>query len=213
MKKSLLILIAIIAVAQAAHCQDPGFEYYQDKNIKTLMGRNRQGGGYLGMTMGYSVIDNKHAVLFGGRLSWIANQSLGIGIGGTGFINEYHYEPALDREVFLAGGYGGIYLEPILLPRSPVHLSFPVLFGAGGISYISDDESFNGNLIEESEPFLIIEPSAEIELNMSRFFRLAFGASYRFPTGFRLGTGGSEFVSASSLKGWSYLMTFKIGKF
>jgi hypothetical protein len=213
MKKSLLILFAIIALTKVAHSQDPGFEYYQDRNIKTLMGKNRPGGGYLGVSMGYSVIDNKQAILFGGRLSFIANQSFGIGIGGTGFLNEYHYEPAIDSDVFLVGGYGGIYLEPILLPRSPVHLSFPLLIGAGGISYISDDASLDEYVIEKSEPFIMIEPSAELELNMSRFFRIAFGASYRLPTSFYLGTGSSDAINTSSLKGLSFMMTFKVGKF
>jgi hypothetical protein len=213
MKKIILTLFAIALPGIMIIAQERGFEYYQDRDIRTLAGKNRSGGGYVSVSTGYTVIDNKHAVLFGGRLAWIADKSIGIGIGGTGFINELHYEPAIDREVFLAGGYGGIYIEPILFPRSPVHLSFPVLFGAGGISYVSDDESYNGNLIEDSKPFIIIEPSAEIELNMTRFVRLAFGASYRYPTAFNLGTGGNSFTSAESLKGWSYLLTIKLGKF
>lgn len=213
MKTLVTTILSLFAVLQLTSAQDPGFEYYKSNDVKTLMGRNRQGGAYLGITTGYSAIDGKHAVLFGGRLAWIANKSLGIGIGGTGFINEYHYEPSIDREVFLAGGYGGIYIEPIILPRSPVHLSFPVLFGAGGISYVSADYNFSGNFIEDSDPFLIIEPAAEIELNMSRFFRLALGASYRFPTPFDIGTSGTSFVRASSLRGWSYMVSFKFGKF
>jgi len=213
MKALIITIAAFIAAAHIANAQDPGFEYYKSNEVKTLMGRNRQGGAYLGITTGYSSIDNKHAVLFGGRLSWIASKSLGIGIGGTGFINEYHYEPSIDREVFLAGGYGGIYIEPILFPRSPVHLSFPVLLGAGGISYVSADYDFGSNFIEDSDPFLLFEPAGEIELNMSRFFRMAFGASYRFPTPFNIGTSGTDFVRASSLKGWSCMVSFKFGKF
>jgi hypothetical protein len=116
-------------------------------------------------------------------------------------------------DVFLTGGYGGLYVEPILLPRSPVHLSFPVLFGAGGISFISRDEGFNENFIEDSKAFLLIEPSAELELNLTRFFRLAFGASYRFPTQFDVGLPGSYTIDVESLRTMSYTVTFKFGKF
>lgn len=213
MKKIILISIALVLSSLIMKAQDPEFQYYKDQEMKTLLGRNRAGGGYGSFTIGYSMIDNQHAVLLGGRLAWVASHYIGIGFGGTGFINEYHYEPALDREVFLAGGYGGLYIEPILFPRMPVHLSFPCLFGAGGISYITDDQNLNNNLIEDSEAFLLFEPAAEVELNLTRFFRLAIGASYRFPTPFNVGSNGSLIVDAESLRGLSYMITMKFGKF
>jgi hypothetical protein len=213
MKKLLLLSAMLILFAGTLKSQDPEFEYYKKKEIKTLLGKNKAGGGYGSFTIGYSMIDKKNAVLMGGRLSWIASHSIGIGIGGTGFINEFHYELPIDRQVFLAGGYGGIYIEPILFPRSPVHLSFPVLFGAGGISYISTDPDFNNNYVEDSSVFVLIEPSAEMELNVTKFFRLAFGASYRLPTSFNVGIPGTRIANAEALKGLSYMVTFKFGKF
>ncbi|TAL80431.1 MAG: hypothetical protein EPN88_01215 [Bacteroidetes bacterium] len=213
MKKTIILSSLFILVYSSVFAQDPEFEYYKSREIKTLLGRDRAGGGYGAFTSGYSVIDNRHAVLFGGRFGWLANHSIGIGIGATGFINEFHYEPSLDRDVFLAGGYGGLYIEPILMPRFPIHLSFPVLFGAGGISYVSKESSLNNNLIEDSEAFLLIEPAAEIELNLTRFFRLAIGASYRFPTSFDVGLSGTPTANAQSIKGMSYTATFKFGKF
>lgn len=213
MKKQIIISASLLLLFSAVFSQDPEFEHYKSKEIKTLMGRNRAGGGYSAFTVGYSVIDNKHAVLFGGRFGWIASHSLGVGIGATGFINEFHYEPSIDREVFLAGGYGGLYIEPILMPRYPVHLSFPLLLGAGGISYVSKEADLNNNLIEDSEAFLMIEPGAELELNLTRFFRFAVGASYRFPTSFDVGLSGTPKASAESIKGLSYMVTLKFGKF
>lgn len=213
MKKPIILSALIIIICASALAQDPEFEYYKSKEIKTLMGRNRAGGAYSAFGVGYSEIDYQHAVLFSGRFGWIASHSLGVGLGATGFINEYHYEPSLDREVFLAGGYGGLYIEPVLFPRFPVHLSFPVLFGAGGISYISKESNMNNNLIEDSEAFLLIEPAAEIELNVTRFFRFAIGTSYRYPTSFNVGLSGTPSARASSIKGMSYTATFKFGKF
>jgi hypothetical protein len=213
MKRAFLISMILILTSSVILSQDPEFQYYKSKEIKTLLGRNHPGGGYISFTTGYSIIDGNQAVLFGGRFSWIANHSVGIGMGATGFINEFHYEPLLDREVFLTGGYGGIYIEPILLPRLPVHLSFPVLFGAGGISFISKDPGINDNFIEDSKAFLLIEPAAEIELNMTKFFRLSIGASYRLPTQFDVGRSGTYTIDVESLKSMSYMVTFKFGKF
>ena len=113
MKKLILVSIIILSVSTLLSSQDPEFEYYKSKEIRTLLGRNRAGGGYGSFTMGYSVIDNQHAVLMGGRLAWVASHYVGIGFGGTGFINEYHYEPSVDKEVFLTGGYGGFYIVKI----------------------------------------------------------------------------------------------------
>ena len=213
MKKLILVSIIILSVSTLLSSQDPEFEYYKSKEIRTLLGRNRAGGGYGSFTMGYSVIDNQHAVLMGGRLAWVASHYVGIGFGGTGFINEYHYEPSVDKEVFLTGGYGGFYIEPILFPRLPLHFSFPTLFGAGGISYITKDQDVNSSFIDDSEAFLLIEPAVEVELNLTKFFRLALGTTYRFPTSFRVGSSDSQVVNAESLKGLSYTVTLKFGKF
>jgi hypothetical protein len=213
MKKTVVLSALLILIYSATFSQDTDFEYYKSKEIKTLLGHNRGSGGYGALTVGYSPIDNKKAVLFGARFGWIASHSLGIGIGATGFINEFHYEPSIDREVFLAGGYGGLYIEPIFLPRFPVHLSFPVLLGGGGISYVSKESELNRNMVEDSEAFLLVEPAVELELNLTRFVRFTVGTSYRFPTSFD--TGRSEFRDSNigSIKGMSYRVTFKFGKF
>lgn len=213
MKRTIIFSTLFILLYSTVFSQDPEFEYYKSREIKTLLGRNREGGAYGAFTAGYSVIDDKHGVLFGGRFGWLASHSIGIGFGATGFINEFHYELSLDREVSLAGGYGGIYIEPILFPRFPLHLSFPVLFGAGGISYVSKEASLNNNLIEDSEAFLIIEPAAELELNLTRFCRFAIGATYRFPSSFNVGLSGTPKANAESIKGVSYTISLKFGKF
>jgi hypothetical protein len=213
MKKTVIILAIIILSCSSGFSQEPEFEYHKNSEIKTLFGPNREGGVYAAFTMGYSVIDNRNSVMFGGRFGWLASHSIGIGLGATGFMNEFHYEPLLGRDAALAGGYGGLYIEPILFPKFPVHLSFPILFGAGGISYISKENSQNNNMIEDSEAFLLIEPAAEIELNLTKFCRLALGASYRFPTPFNAGKSGMQTAHAESIKEVSYTMSLKFGKF
>jgi opacity protein-like surface antigen len=212
MKKTIILSALIILLSSASYSQRSD-STYKSKEFRTLLGNNSPHGFYGAFSMGYSEIDHKQAVLFGGRLVWITGHSLGIGFGGTGFINEYHYEPALGKDVFLTGGYGGLYIEPIVMPGYPVHISFPVLLGAGGISYVSKESNRDNNMIEDSEAFLLVEPGAEIELNLTRFFRLAIGASYRFPTSFEVGLPGTAIANAKSIEGMSYMLTFKFGRF
>jgi hypothetical protein len=213
MKKTILTASMLLLVSLISFSQEPEFEYYKNREMKTLLGHDRGGGGYCSFSTGYSNIDNMDAIMFGGRFSWMASHSMGIGLGATGFMNEFHYEPSLDRDVFLTGGYGGLYIEPILLPRLPVHLSFPVLLGFGGISFISVDNDFNENFLEDSKAFLLIEPAAQVELNLTRFLRLAIGASYRMPTPFDVGLPGSYSIDVKSLRTMSYMVTLKLGKF
>lgn len=216
MNKSIItaaILILFSGILAAQESDTGKKERHRDTEFRTILGRNRSGGMYGSFTLGYSEINNDQAVLFGGRLMWIASHSMGFGFGGTGFINEYHYDPLIGDDVFLTGGYAGLYIEPIIAPKFPVHLSFPCLFGAGGISYVTKDMPDYHNLIEDSEAYLIAEPGAEIELNITRNFRFSIGATYRFTTGFEVGNMQSPVVNAESLRGFSYMVTFKFGRF
>jgi hypothetical protein len=212
MKKPIFISALLILLSAASFSQEDD-SIQKTQEFKTLLGHNNHNGFYGAFTVGYSEIEDRQAVVFGGRFEWITGHSLGLGFGGSGFINENHFEPSLNSNVFLTGGYGGLYIEPILMPNYPVHLSFPILLGGGGVSYVTEDMNFDHNMIEDSEAFLIAEPAAELELNLTRNFRLAIGASYRFTTPFDVGVSGSPTVSSKSLQGFSYMMTFKFGRF
>jgi hypothetical protein len=212
MKRTITIagLFIVLCATSFAQEHDSG---KTSQEFKTLLGHDNHNGFYGAFTVGYSEIEERQAVIFGGRFEWIAGHSIGIGFGGTGFINENHFEPALNSDVFVTGGYGGLYVEPILMPNYPVHLSFPILLGGGGISYVTEDMNFDHNMIEDSEAFLIAEPAVELELNLTRNFRLAIGTSYRFTTPFNVGLAGSPTVSSKALQGFTYMMTFKFGRF
>lgn len=208
----LLIILSLKSFPQLPDSTNKKHEYKRDE-YRTLFGRDTHTGTYGAFSFGYSEIDKKNAVTFGGKFEWLVNHSIGLGFGGTGFLNENHFDPGLNSDVFLTGGYGGIIVEPILMPNFPVHLAFPILFGAGGISYITEDMAFDHNMVEDSEAFLIAEPSGELELNLTRHFRLSLGTSYRFTTPFDVGLEGAAKVSSKALEGFSFMMTFKIGRF
>jgi hypothetical protein len=214
MKRTVILSVLITLLLSPLFSQEnDSTKAKKDDEFKTLFGHNRAGGAYGAFSVGYTEIDNIQAVTFGGKFEWIVGHSIGFGFGGNGFINEYHWDENLQRDVFLTGGYGGFIIEPILFPKFPVHLSFPVLLGAGGISYITKETQDYHNMIEDSEVFLIAEPAAELEFNITRHFRLALGASYRFTTPFDVGASGTSPVSSDAIRSWSYMMTFKFGRF
>ena len=216
MKKIIMFSIAIFAAfsSYAQYFGRDNGDKGSNNEIRTLMGTNRgSNGGYGSFGAGYTLIDNKDAVTLTGRAAWIVGHSLAFGFAGTGFINSFSPDVIPDRVVNLTGGYGGFLFEPILLPRFPVHLSFPVIAGFGGIAHTSSYQPDNSweyydTWVEDTETYLIAEPGVELELNVLKFFRMSFGLSYRFTTDINW-----TYSAPDVLEGWNAGMSFKFGKF
>ena len=151
-------------------------------------------GGYGAISFGWTQLEGKSAVLIGARAAWIANHHFALGFAGSGFFNDFYNGNAYNPEdYFLAGGYGGILIEPIIFPMSPVHISFPVILGAGGVTAApssgwdnNNDPYYYDNYYYDSDAFFMVQPGIEAEFNIVKFFRIAVGASYRFTDGINL---------------------------
>ncbi|MBM3437301.1 MAG: hypothetical protein FJY07_13935, partial [Bacteroidetes bacterium] len=132
MKKIIFALVSFMIVATGIS-QDDKPKNTQD--MKTIFSGNRNNnkivhGGYGGILLNYSQVDNKDALLAGIRGVWLINHGVGMGIGGYGFVNELRYSmngTDASKDYSLAGGYGGLLIEPVIGARLPVHVSFPVL--------------------------------------------------------------------------------------
>ena len=215
MKKTILILV-MLSFGTMAWAQEG-----QDYEMKTIFGNKgiRSNGGYGAVTTAYSKIDDRDAIMIGGRGAWLINHSIGIGLSGTGFLTDYKVDTELNQEYQLVGGYGGLLLEFIVNPKSAVHLSFPVTIGAGGMTYIERNGIFDNPgvnpFIEDSQAFFVVEPGVEVDLNVLKFMRVAFGASYRFTSDIDLtyANTGNSIVGSDALQGFSAGITLKFGKF
>ncbi len=193
--------------AKPANCDNPD-------GIQTLTGPGHNVGFYFGLHSEYSQIDGYDAFGAGGTFAIIANHGLAIGFSGKGFFSEpYEVSEITHTSRSYAGGYGGILIEPILFPKYPVHISFPILLGGGGIArsvlynYYYPYE-YTTVYVENAEAFMIAEPGIEVEFNVARWMRLGLGASYRFTTTFE----PSSFDS-NPLNGFTGGFSLKFGKF
>jgi hypothetical protein len=214
-------MIVILALAlPAVLAQEPDEEGPLEKqkqnpdNVQTLFDPHSGSGGYGAFTIGYTKINSKDALLMGGRGAWIIGHGFGLGMGGYGFINDATYDAVDDLNYSLAGGYGGLIMEPIIYGWFPVHLSFPILIGAGGVAntsysadYYDPYEYWDGYVVE-SQAFFAAEFGVELEFNLVRFFRLALFGSYRYTSDIQMAG-----IPANALRGWSGGMTFKFGSF
>lgn len=215
MKKAILF-ITVMFLAGYLFAQE---ENRNPQEYKTLFGSDETShGGYGGLSVNYSKIAGKDAVLVGARGAWVINHGMAIGIGGYGFANDMKVEKTINGfhdDFTLAGGYGGLLLEPIIGAKWPVHISIPVLIGAGGVAYINnywknsyEDSYYHDPYTEDADAFFVIEPGIEIELNMVKFMRLAIGGYYRHTSNLDLADSESDM-----LNGFSTGITLKFGKF
>lgn len=174
---------------------------------ETLIGDNEiEHGGYGAVSMKFSQLNNEFAFFMGGRGGWIINHSFIIGAGGYGLVNKIDSGLPFDDIIpNMIMGYGGLELEYIVNPNELLHYSFYLLIGGGGINYRHDRYFW---FEYDWESFACIEPAVNIELNITSFFRLHFGAGYRAAFGI-----DNPRLSNDELSGPAATLSLKFGKF
>ena len=194
MKK--IIFVLLIAFSLPAAAQE-----------ETLISGNIESGGFGGPVVKMTTINGENAILVGGRGGWIINHSFILGAGGYGLVTDVDAKVTDSVHQFVEMGYGGIELEYIASSNDLVHLSVGVLVGGGGIGYKREDsDAFNSPY--KKNAFFVLEPNANVNLNVTRFFRIAAGISYRYVSGLK-----SVVSTNNDLSGPSGVLTFKFGKF
>jgi len=211
--KAFNLLILILLIPFLVKSQSDSAK--SDDQIKTIFGKAQSHGGFGGASYRYAIINNNHAFLNGGRGGWIINHWFALGGGGYGFATQSEFDVYKNDSYLLKGGYGGLLLELSVFPKLPAHFTFPVLIGAGGLSYTSKDSNDNA-YNEDTKAFFVVEPGVEFELNLLRFFRIGFGAYYRFTNPVTLNySDGSEItkINQMALTDMSFGVSLKFGKF
>lgn len=215
MKKIVITLIIAIALVPSVFAQKTiKIDGYNDQEINTLFKRDKRDGFYGSFATGYSPIDGKNGIVFSTRGGWIMDHWFAFGMFGTGLVNNidnldmYYYGPSSNSNDYsLAAGYGGFFVEPMLLPLKPIHLSFPILFGAGGASRFNNDYYYT-DFYTDSDVFYVVEPGVELELNFTRWMRVAFYGTYRYTSDISI-----KDISADALRNYSVGVNVKIGLF
>ncbi|HBX49488.1 MAG: hypothetical protein A2275_06420 [Bacteroidetes bacterium RIFOXYA12_FULL_35_11] len=187
-----------------------------EQEIKTLIKKVDDHGFYISMDMRYAMVKptgvKNDAFHIGGRLAWIANHYLAIGMAGHGIIGSSFHNDVLMKKSMLTGGYGGFIVEPIIFPKEIIHISVPILIGGGG-AILTDSQHHHTQdpdnyIMDDQDNFFILEPGVEAELNVFKHFRFAAGVHYRFTNGIDL-----LGVKKNALDGFSAGVSLKFGIF
>lgn len=174
---------------------------------QTLINGDIESGGFGGPAVKITSINGENTVLVGGRGGWIINHTFVLGGAGYGLVTNVNANKTDTIHKFIEMGYGGLDLEYIASSDNLIHLSLGLLIGGGCIGYKDEnDDEFNYH--RSMTGFFILEPGVNANLNVTHFFRIACGVSYRYVSGSQ-----SSLSTNSGLSGPSAVLTLKFGKF
>lgn len=203
MKKILILLLAL--TLQQTFAQE-----------QTLLSSSTEysNGGFGAPVLKYTTINDVGSIIVGGRGGWIINHSLIIGGGMYGLASQVSVDVIEGDNILkdadeLRMMYGGFEIEYIFNSSNVFHVSIYTLLGMGSIGYRSDFYENNDYYhMGDQNRFFVAEPAVNLEINVTTFFHLALGASYRF-------TSGAEYqtITDSNVSGFNGILTFKFGKF
>jgi len=180
---------------------------------QTLFKGDFEKGGFGGAVVKFTSINDQSAVMVGGRGGWIINHSLVLGGGVYGVVTEVN-APAgvlpLERPLDIEFGYGGFEMEYIIHPKSLVHFSIYTLIGGGVTNFVKDVGAVteSNEQAGESDFMFVLEPAVNAELNVTTWFHLNGGVSYRLTSGVN-----QEGLNDCDFSGMAATLTFKFGKF
>ena len=131
---------------------------------------------FIAPALGLSQMAGKDAALFNLRGGVSFNEKLSIGAFYNVSLNQIRPENEVIPNIYLDYWSAGALIEYTILSKNIVHLTFPINLGYGEVQMDSE----NGELNLGEANFLLIEPSALLEINLIKNVRFNLGAGYRF---------------------------------
>ncbi len=172
---------------------------------QTLIAGNFESGGFGGPVVKIGSFNGQTGVLVGGRGGWIINHTFILGGGAYSLVSDINAStPGPGQEPYLNFGYAGLELEYTPHWDRLVHLSVGLLVGAGGVG----TRQANGSNSGDSRSFFTMEPWVNANLNVTHFFRISAGMTYRWVTGAHSGA-----ASDGGLSGLSGMLLLRFGSF
>ena len=201
----------------------PGYAQTENNEFETqtIFGSGAKvTGWFIDFNNTFSQLNGQNGYMPGFAGGIIMNRNFKIGlIGKTIDSHEtsLQFDDIFDEPVYLVGGHGGLFLEASPIDNKVVHISIPFIIGCGTAEYISKDlypEIEDGDEMDycrkqmSTSPYWVVEPGANIEVNVTGFMRLYAGYSYRLMMGLKLAN-----TESNALNGSNFNFGIRFGKF
>jgi hypothetical protein len=208
--KTRFIVALVLVTANLAVAQE----------IQTLFGRGSSTGGYMAISNKFTTINGDYANLsevYGGvfiNRRWMVGMGFAASTNDIRVPQQYSVSPL--QPMTYQYGQGGLMLERVIKSNRSIHLVVNMFSGVGFTAQYhrpqwdewDDWDDFNDLASHDENWFYVLEPGAQLEMNLFRWLRFSPGISYRKTYGSN-GLG----LSDNNLSNWSYNLTLKIGGF
>jgi hypothetical protein len=169
LKSALICLLGLISINTMAQTE-----------MRTLFGKSKNKiqslGFYIAPELSYGQFSGSFAPIAGNSVMLIVNKKFAIGATASGTIRNNNTS---------SGQFGGLKMEFTPKPDALVHVSFPLVIGAGSIStrgsfgdfdrHGRNDDKFEFN----RNGSFVLQPGVNVEANVFKYAKVFLGANYR----------------------------------
>jgi len=170
MMKKIPFMAMILAICVSAFSQHKEYQTIFDNQDVRISGMG-------GPFMQFTSVAGEFGHMMGGGGAVMLNDFFfgGYGLGLTNAIPDYVNQNPTDR---LTLGHGGFWLGYSLFGEKPIHIALSSLIGWGEFGVIQD----YGTYPFVRDKIFVLAPTVEVEVNLTRYFRIGAGASYNLCT-------------------------------
>lgn len=208
MKKTALLGFLMVLIAGTASAQQ----------VESLFKSSGPSGGYGAISNKFTSINGEYANLVEVYGGWFIKRKFLLGLGASALTNDIRvpdeYSSFPLQKLSWQYGQFGLMTEYVFWSNRIVHANLTMFSGAGfTLQYQRHtNEGYHDwdyeNDVHDESFFYVMEPGAQVEINLFKWLRLSPGVSYRKTFGAD-GVG----IGDKALSDWSYNITLKAGKF
>jgi hypothetical protein len=168
--KNFIFIFVIFAVSTTVFSQEREYQTILDNQDLRISGMG-------GPLMQFTSVAGEFGHMMGGGGAVLLNNFYfgGYGLGLTNAIPDYVNDNPSDR---LTLGHGGFWIGYSLFGQKPIHVSFSSLIGWGEFGIMQ----YEGYYPFIRDKIFVVAPTAEVELNLTRYLRIGGGISYNLYT-------------------------------
>ncbi len=183
----------------------------QKPQTQTLFSSGIRHGGYGSLIYGITSINGEMAYMRGTRGAWIIhfaeNHAIQLGLAGyrthSGVELMSWSHDDID-EPRLKNNYGGFEVEYVNRSHKLIHFGTQLLTGSGNVRY----DNRNLEVDRTRDSYFVLQPGANIHLNVTSWFRVSGGAFYRYTANANL-----EGTNDRELSGITGILGLRFGRF
>lgn len=199
MKRAALLMLLVFFSLSIYSQEEKEYRTLFDKTDLRITGMG-------GPFMQFTSVAGEFAHMMGGGGAVILNDFFfgGYGLGLTNAIPDYVNQDISNTRLTL--GHGGFWMGYTLYGNRPVHATFSTLIGWGEFGSMQQDGYYQ---ISRDNIFALV-PTVELELNLTRYFRIGAGVAFNYYSGVDEEIHG---YTSSDLSSFAGFLSFKFGWF